>query len=347
MENENDSIEKFNTDNKNTVENISKQASGSSGNNNAWMSHKYWMFASVGLAFILILSLFTSGFGLSDITSNVVKSDDIKVSVSNLLAASPGITSGVVTDIKEQNGLYLVTAKINGQLAELYVSKDGTLLIEGNNVIPISDLMARLQAQQNTGDIQTSNIIPEIGNAPVLGNENAPVTIIEFSDLSCPFCAAAAGVNEEMVNYMKQNDPSWTAPLPEIIKNYADTGKAKLAFKYFPGHGTGEEAMKIAWCANEQDKFWQLHDEFFKNQDDIEDAAKLKEIAKNLGIDMVKLESCLASKKYDSRLTEDTAEGRQAGVSGTPTFYINGVEVSGAQSYEAFKKVIDEELAKA
>ena len=186
----------------------------------------------------------------------------------------------------------------------------------------------------------------EIGDAPVKGSKNAKVTIIEFSDFSCPFCGAAAGENEEVMAYLRQRNPSWQAPLPGIIKDYVDTGKARIAFKYYPGHGTGETATKIALCADEQGKFWELHDLIFRNQKDIENTPKLKELAKSVGVDSAKLEACLSGGKYDSRLDEDTSEGRTAGVSGTPAFFINGIKVEGAESFEVFRKIIDSELQK-
>jgi len=197
---------------------------------------------------------------------------------------------------------------------------------------------------QDDGGANINNV--KVGNAPVKGSKDAKVTIIEFSDFSCPFCGAAAGENEEAIQYLMQRNPSWQAPLPGIMKNYVDTGKARIAFKYFPGHGTGEMAMKIALCANEQGRFWELHDLIFRNQKDIENAAKIKEFAKNAGVDAAKLESCLSSGKYDSRLDEDTSEGRAAGVSGTPAFFINGRLIEGAETYKTFQQIIDSELSK-
>lgn len=183
----------------------------------------------------------------------------------------------------------------------------------------------------------------------VKGNENAEVTIIEYSDFSCPFCAGAVGENEDVITWLKQRDPTWTAPIPNIIKNYVDTGKVKLIFKYFPGHGTGVDAMKIALCAGDQNKFWDLHDLFFANQESIEDVAKLKELAESNGVDIAMVDECLDSGKYDSRLTEDTTEGRSIGVSGTPTFLVGNEEdgyipVTGAQPYRVFEQVINSAL---
>jgi len=187
---------------------------------------------------------------------------------------------------------------------------------------------------------------------PVLGNPNAPLTIIEFSDPSCPYCAAAAGQNQEVIHYLQSKDSTWIPPVPNIIKDYVATGKVKLIFKYFPGHGTGTEAMEIALCANEQNKFWQVSDLFFANQGSMGNVSQLGTIASSVsGVDSQKLKACYDSKKYESALQEDMQEGQKVGVSGTPGFFIgndkDGYEaIIGAQSYPAFKQAIDAALPK-
>ncbi len=175
----------------------------------------------------------------------------------------------------------------------------------------------------------------------VLGEAGAPVTIFIYSDPSCPFCAAAAGGNQEVIDYLKKGMPTWTPPIPGIIKDYVNTGKARLIFRYSPGHGTGEEAMKILYCANEQGKFWQLHDVIADNQSLIEDVNKIKEFASGVGADVSKINACLESKKYDNKLLSDTELAAKAGVNGTPAFFINKISKAGAQPYSEFKKVID------
>jgi len=190
-----------------------------------------------------------------------------------------------------------------------------------------------------------SNVILEIGDAPVLGNANAPVAIFEFSDFSCPYCAAANGYNAVAVNALRTQDPNWQPPMPNIINDYVKTGKAKVVFRYAKGHGTGQNAQIIGWCLNEQNLFWEFHDLAFKNQKDIIDFDKMKALALSLGANETLLNSCLDSNKYNSRLASDEAIANSVGISGTPTFFVNGVRVEGAVSYSEFKKVIDKELA--
>jgi len=183
-----------------------------------------------------------------------------------------------------------------------------------------------------------------IGDAPVLGNLDAPITIFEFSDFSCPFCAAANGYNEEAIALLKKSDVNWEAAMPKVIEEYVKTGKAKIVFKYARGHGTGQSAQIIGWCLNEQGLFWEFHDAAFANQGDISNFDKMKQVALSLGADKNLLDSCLSSNKYNSKLNEDDNYSKSLGISGTPTFFVNGDKIEGAQSFSVFKEVIDNAL---
>jgi len=191
------------------------------------------------------------------------------------------------------------------------------------------------------------NIPLSIGSSPVLGNENAPVTIYEFSDFSCPYCAAAVGYNLEITAQFKAQNPSWTAPIPGIIENYVSTGKAKLVFKYTSGHGAGTAAHKVAFALNDQnpDLFWKFHDLAFANQNDVGDLEKMKALAESIGADMPALNTYLDSNKATFLMQQDSQMSEANGVTGTPTFFINGKIVEGAVSYSTIKSIIDKELA--
>jgi protein-disulfide isomerase len=203
--------------------------------------------------------------------------------------------------------------------------------------------------QQQAGQQQQAQqkVDVKVGNAPVKGSKSAKVDIVVFSDPSCPFCGGAAGMNKEVVDYLKSRSPSWTPSVPNIIKDYVDTGKARISFKYFPGHGKGIEAMEMMWCANEQGKFWEMHDVMFANQNLMEkgDVAGLKAAAETVsGLDKTAFETCIAGDKYAAQYDADTQEGSQYGVQGTPAFFINGNLVEGAVPYSQIKTVIDKEL---
>ena len=197
---------------------------------------------------------------------------------------------------------------------------------------------------KNPNDNPTSDIQLSIGNSPVLGNENAPITIYEFSDFSCPYCAAANGKNPAIISQFKSSNPNWEAPIPSVIEDYVNTGKAKIVFKYASGHGTGRAAHIVALALNEQELFWKFSDLAFQNQEDTEDLVKMKALAEQLGANMTKLESDIANNNYDALLSLDEKMAEANGVTGTPTFFINGKKIDGAASFSEFKKIIDSKL---
>jgi protein-disulfide isomerase len=160
---------------------------------------------------------------------------------------------------------------------------------------------------------------------PARGPNNAPVTVVEFSDFQCPFCSRAHDTVEQ------------------VMQNYA--GKVRLVFRHFPleFHKNAAKAAEAAMCANEQGKFWEYHDLLFKNQSTLE-VPQLKDHAKEVGLESGTFSACLDSGKYKKDVDEDMAAGQKVGVSGTPAFFINGVMLSGAQPFDEFKKVIDQEL---
>lgn len=160
---------------------------------------------------------------------------------------------------------------------------------------------------------------------PARGPSGAPVTLVEFSDFQCPFCGKAHDTVEQ------------------VMQTYA--GKVKLVFRNFPldFHKNAEKAAEAAMCANEQGKFWEYHDVLFKNQQTLE-VPQLKDHAKDVGLDTTSFSACLDSGKYKKAIDEDMAAGQRVGVTGTPAFFINGVMINGAQPFDEFKKVIDQEL---
>ena len=168
---------------------------------------------------------------------------------------------------------------------------------------------------------------------PSLGSIDAPVTIIEFSDFECPFCKGF-----------------FDNTLKEITKNYIDTGKVKYVLRDFPLsdiHPNAEIAAEAANCANDQNKYWEFHDLLFENQEDWvsgNPTVEFKKYGSILSLNEKSFELCLESGKYVDEILKDMQDGFVAGVQGTPTFYINGVKIVGAQAYSIFKQVIDEEL---
>lgn len=170
---------------------------------------------------------------------------------------------------------------------------------------------------------------------PVLGNADAPVTIVEFSDFQCPFCRRF-----------------WADTYTQLKEEYIDTGKVRLVFRDYPlpFHEAATPSAIAANCADEQGKFWQYHDKMFIEQEKQGQSTvtygvtELKAWAQQLGLNTAQFNQCLDSKKYADEVEADTAAGSAAGVSGTPSFFVNGQLLVGAQPFSAFKALIDAEL---
>ena len=174
-----------------------------------------------------------------------------------------------------------------------------------------------------------------VGHFPVLGDSNAKITIVEFADFRCPFC-----------------EQYFTQTASQLYNDYIKTGKVKFYFRNFAFLGPASTvAADAAECANDQGKFWDFHDYLYKNQPAETDTSMyntdtLTQAAVSLGMDGNKFRSCLDGKTDDSKQAKDMSDGQAAGVSGTPTFFVNGMSLVGAQPYSAFKTLIDQELAK-
>ena len=178
----------------------------------------------------------------------------------------------------------------------------------------------------------------DVGKLPILGNKNAKVTMIEFGDFQCPFCK----------QYFDQT-------AQQVMDTYVKTGKVKFAWRYYPLvtiHPNAQKSAEAAACANDQGKFWDMHDILFKNQDiwapqaaaDAENS--FISYAGQLGLDTTQFQNCLDSSQDKSLVDADVADGNRIGVSGTPTFVINGNVIVGAVPFTDLKTVIDQELKK-
>jgi protein-disulfide isomerase len=163
---------------------------------------------------------------------------------------------------------------------------------------------------------------------PMIGNPDAPITIVEFSDFQCPFCAAAMPT------------------LKQLREDYGD--QVRLVWKDFPLtqiHPDAYRAAQAGRCALEQGEFWEMHDVLFANQQALDDAS-LKLHAASLGLDTAAFDACFDSARYEPDVQAGMNMGTLLGVSATPTVFINGRAISGAQPYDVFARIIDEELAR-
>lgn len=176
--------------------------------------------------------------------------------------------------------------------------------------------------------------ITENGSVKVIGQENAPITMTEYSDFQCPLCK-------------KFFDES----IPTIMKNYVETGKVKLVYKQFPLsiHPQAPDAALASECALEQNKFWEMHDLLFKNQDQWSGNAAhndvFKKFAADLGLNTQQFNECVDTQKHVGNVNKDYQEGLAKAVRGTPTFYINDQLIVGAQATSVFTDALDKQLA--
>ncbi|MGI0063004.1 MAG: DsbA family protein, partial [Nitrosotalea sp.] len=202
--------------------------------------------------------------------------------------------------------------------------------------------MAAGTTQTAAGAVQPTTVAAPVvahvdnGHFPARGDANAKVTIVEFADFRCPYCKQV----EDNV-------------MPQLQKDYIDTGKVKLYFRQYDFLGPASTvAANAAECANDQGEFWQYHDYLYKNQPDETDTSmytvdNLTTIAGQLGLDTNQFNSCLSANTDNQKVTDDMTAGQKAGVSGTPTFYINGTQLVGAEPYSVFQTTIDAALKKS
>jgi protein-disulfide isomerase len=183
-----------------------------------------------------------------------------------------------------------------------------------------------------------------ISGAPVLGNADAIVTLVEYSDYQCPFCS----------RHYKQ-------VMPELVKNYVESGKLKYVMRENPIQSIHSKAMgasQAALCAGDQGKYWEMHNIMFDNQKQLA-VENLKAYSVELGLDTATFDSCLDEGKYEKRVNDDLASGKALGVRGTPAFVLGLTDpddpnkanvtqfINGAQSLDTFNRTIEDLLKKA
>jgi len=173
----------------------------------------------------------------------------------------------------------------------------------------------------------------------ILGNANAPVTLIEYGDYQCPFCT----------QFFLQTQP-------QIVSNYVDAGKVRMVFRNFPFLGPESiAAAQAAECAEDQNKLWPYHDALYQAK--VNDEAKgggendgslnrtlFLKLAQDLNLNIADFTSCLDTNKYASLVSQEKAAAAAAGVNSTPSFFVNGTAIVGAEPYTAFQQAIDAAL---
>lgn len=168
-----------------------------------------------------------------------------------------------------------------------------------------------------------------------LGDPNAPVKIEIYSDFQCPYCRRF-----------------WSDTEGQLFQDYVSTGKVYFTYRSlgaFIGHES-QKAAEAAYCASDQEKFWEYHDLLFTNQGAENSGAfsdaRLTAFAQSLNLDMIAFNDCFQNGKYVEQVNQDAADAQAANIHSTPTFLINGTMIQGAQPYDVFKQAIESELKK-
>ncbi len=200
---------------------------------------------------------------------------------------------------------------------------------------------AGLLTQSGGGGGATSSLSSATRAGKTLGSADAPVTITAWEDFQCPFCKTANA-----------------GPLAQVVTDYVNTGKVKIVYQQFPFLGTGganDESMLAAQAseyAAEQGLFWEYHDALFAAQAGGENRgaftrANLAKIGAQVGLDPAALRAALDNGTYKASVQQEKAAGAKLGITSTPTFFVNGASIVGAQPYSAFKAAIDKALLAA
>jgi protein-disulfide isomerase len=231
-------------------------------------------------------------------------------------------------------------------IAAFFAGSYTVLKSEETTKIELNDSIKKLESKilrnQPNSLPDTKPIRVSIDDDPIKGSNDAPITIVEFSDFQCPFCS----------RFHIQT-------FPLILKEYVDTGKVKFVYRDFPiqsSHPNAIPAAAASECAHEQNNYWEYHNALFERQTvwnnlEISDSINtFKKFAIELGLNEDQFNSCLDSGKYIEEINKDLKDGTNYGITGTPGFLIgnekNGfVKLTGAQPFEAFKKIIDSQLS--
>ena len=243
------------------------------------------------------------------------------------------------------NKLIIITIITIGVAAFFAGSYSSNLNSDQISEKDLDDAIAKIELKILQNQLPTKQQSPPLkiseDNDPIIGNMDAEITIIEFSDFQCPFCA----------RFHVQT-------LPTIMDEYINKGTVKLVFRDFPIqsiHPNAVPASIAAECANEQGEFEQMYHMLFEKQKEWSNLetsyaiTAFNQYASELQLNEEKFDSCIKNVKYIEEVQKDLNEGRTYGVTGTPGFFIGNekigfVELKGAQPFESFKKVIDSQL---
>lgn len=239
------------------------------------------------------------------------------------------------TSKKESRGLHGPSLGIGAAIAIVSI-------ISAFLAVNMIDDSTELQFEENTPKPKVAGDPTALFTAnasPYLGSDNAPITLVEFGDYQCFFCN----------KFFHDTESS-------ILKNYVETGKVKIIFKDFTIIGPDSiGAAHATHCANDQDKYWEYHDELYNNwggeNNGWASSENLAKFAQNIGLNEDEFKQCMSDGKYKKLVEDSSADARNLGLTGTPGFFVIGPDnqitrIPGAQPYEVFHNLFESELQK-
>ena len=237
--------------------------------------------------------------------------------------------------VRSTNRIHLPSLAIGAGIAVACIFC-GVLMVNMINSETTPVLAETPQKQTEITKIQSLSVFTD-NASPILGNPNAPITMVEFGDYQCTFCS----------KFFHETENS-------IITNYIKTGKVKVLFKDYIILGQDSiNAANAAHCANDQKLFWEYHSMLYNNWAGEDtgwaDLAHLHEFANTLGLDMDVFSTCMSDLKWNELVNLSSKDGQKLGVSGTPTFFVidqnnDVIKIVGAQHYDVFKQIFDSVL---
>jgi protein-disulfide isomerase len=237
--------------------------------------------------------------------------------------------------VRSTNRIHLPSLAIGAGIAVACIFC-GVLMVNMINSETTPVLAETPQKQTEITKIQSLSVFTD-NASPILGNPNAPITMVEFGDYQCTFCSKF---------FHETENP--------IMTNYIKTGKVKILFKDYIILGQDSiNAANAAHCANDQKLFWEYHSMLYNNwageNTGWADLAHLHEFANTLGLDMDVFSTCMSDLKWNELVNLSSKDGQKLGVSGTPTFFVidqnnDVIKIVGAQHYDVFKQIFDSVL---
>jgi protein-disulfide isomerase len=279
----------------------------------------FWKFIVIILVIIVLLIVFPEKDGT--ISSSFAKAKAHQFLEENL----PEDAEFEIKEVIEKNQIFEIPTMFGNETLNFYMSKDGVYFFpEGIVLSQTNSITANAVSDPTRYDVSADD-------DPSMGSLNAPVTIVEFSDYECPYCARF-----------------WSDTLPLIKSEYVDKGLVRFVFRDMPAdyHLNSRKAAEASECADDQGMFWQYHDLLYENYASLSEK-KFVQYADDLRLDIEQFSSCVNSGKYSQEVQDDLFSAIELGLRGTPSFFVNGLKVEGAWPFEDFKAVIDGELGNA